>query len=191
MLEKIEDELSPAVCQAMKAELVGRITTAGRREFYFYSAITDGFREAVLGALQNFPGYEFDCDVHHEPEWSQYLDCLYPAPEELERIKNMHLVEQLRENGDSLEKPRLVRHWAYFASKVDRDEFNGNAQRSGFKVASMSEDASADPSQRFGVCVERVDSVDWNSINEVTLELFAFTQAVNGFYDGWETSVER
>ena len=39
--------------------------------------------------------------------------------------------------------------------------------------------------------LERIDRVDWDSINTVTLQLFDVANNHAGEYDGWETSVER
>jgi Regulator of ribonuclease activity B len=41
------------------------------------------------------------------------------------------------------------------------------------------------------VTLERIDRVDWDSINQATLELFWLAQETSGNYDGWETSVEK
>jgi hypothetical protein len=50
-LYKIEDALSLCVSRACGAILSGRITTEGRREFYFYGETKNGFRKAVEDAL--------------------------------------------------------------------------------------------------------------------------------------------
>jgi hypothetical protein len=59
-LYKIEDALKPRLDQACQALLSGRITTEGRREFYFYGDTKAGFRKAVADALTGFDGYKFD-----------------------------------------------------------------------------------------------------------------------------------
>jgi len=175
------------------ADLVGRITTAGRREFYFYGPQPDRFEQAVAGALKSFSHHEFETGTKEDPDWSQYLNVLYPSPEEHERIKNLHVIEALEKHGDSLKKARLVSHWAYFTSPQDRDRFIAKAVSAGFKfkVTDLSESDNSGAEQPYGVTLERVDRVDWDSINEATLELFRLAQEVNGDYDGWETSVEE
>jgi len=39
--------------------------------------------------------------------------------------------------------------------------------------------------------LERMDQANWNSIKEVTLDLFRLAQEIGGTCDGWETSVEK
>lgn len=57
-LYKIEDALAPSLASECRAILSGRITTEGRREFYFYGESKDGFRNAVRDALKGFNGYK-------------------------------------------------------------------------------------------------------------------------------------
>jgi regulator of RNase E activity RraB len=187
-LFEIEDALTSAVKQLAEAELVGRITTAGRRELYFYGPRQDRFEEAVASALRNFSGYEFDSGTQKDTDWSQYLNVLYPSPEDHQRIKNRHVIEALEKHGDPLKVPRPVMHWAYFDSRDNRSKFIAQAVRDGFKL--VDESKSDDSKLRYGATLERIDQVDWDSINDVTLELFRMAQKAGGEYDGWETSVE-
>ncbi len=190
-LNEIEDALTNEVTKTTQAELVGRITTAGRREFYFYGPQPDHFEKAVASALKRFQDYEFDMGTKEDADWSQYLNVLFPSPEDHQRIKNLHVIEQLEKHGDALKKPRLVNHWAYFESPQDRNKFTAKAVSAGFKVAAQSESENSEAERPFGVNLARVDRVDWDSINEATLLLFRLAQEVNGDYDGWETSVEK
>jgi Family of unknown function (DUF695). len=56
----IEDKLNSALNQGCQATLAGRITTEGRREFYYYGPKPDGFELAVGEALRSIGSYEFD-----------------------------------------------------------------------------------------------------------------------------------
>src|SRR5258708_2933562 len=42
-LYEIEDRLFAGVAQSLRARYVGRITTQGRREFFYYAGSADGF----------------------------------------------------------------------------------------------------------------------------------------------------
>src|SRR5262249_15378120 len=123
------------------------------------------------------------------PDWRQYLDVLYPSPEEQQQIENLHVVEELEKKGDPLKVPRLVIHWAYFELPEHRNKFVERVLPLGFKISEESNDPKA--AKRFVVRLERTDFVDLSSINEVTLELFRLAKAFRGVYDGWETSVEK
>ena len=94
-LFKIEDALDAYVSHACRAIPCGRITTEGRREFYFYGETEDGFHQAVSAALKSFDGYKFEIGSQKDSEWEQYLNVLYPSPEDLQRIANMDLLDVL------------------------------------------------------------------------------------------------
>lgn len=188
-LDAIEEALMEAVEGATAGELVGRITTAGRREFYFYGPTHIGFEEAVARTMRRFESYRFDSGVEQDPEWNHYLRVLYPSPHDAQRIKNRHVIEVLTENGDQLEKPRIVAHWAYFPSAAARAGFVTEARKHNFVVTSEHNVEEPGHPQPFCAQLERIDPVDWGSINEVTIELFDLAEAHGGEYDGWETGL--
>ena len=190
-LSEIEDALADAVGNAVDGFLVGRITTDGHREFYFYASSVAGFDDALARSMISFPGYQWDAGTEHDPQWKHYLDVLYPTPRDWERIKNRRVIEQLQRHGDPLKRKRPVFHWAYFTNESSRRQFVAAIKDRGYTVTNQ--ETVDDPScpHPFGVSFEREDNVDWDSINQVTLELFELADALEGFYDGWETSVEK
>ena len=190
-LSQIEDSLADAVGGAVNGFLTGRITTDGRREFYFYAPTFTGFDDAVARSLERFPEYKWDADTKHDPEWNQYRDLLYPTPRDWQRIKNRHVIEQLQEQGDPLEKKRPVYHWAYFSNEVSRGQFVAGVEDLGFNVTNEDTVDELDCSHPLGVSFERIDNVDLDSINRVTIELYELADALGGDYGGWETSVEK
>lgn len=187
----IEDAMKDRVRETTSAALVGRITTAGRREFYFYGPRPDGFREAVATVFKDFPEYFFQVGDKEDPGWSHYLDVLYPTPRMYQQIYNRRVIEVLEKQDDHLTSQRLVSHWAYFPSAEKRAEFVARVTPRGFTVTNEHENNDPAAKCRYGVTLERADRVDWESINGVTLELLDLAQGLGGEYDGWETSVEK
>jgi hypothetical protein len=191
VLFQIGDSVTEAVNNALGASLVGRITTDGRREFYFYGSSFAGFEDAVARGMRPFPEHRWDSDTRHDPEWSQYLGLLYPTPRDWQRIKNRHVIEQLQKRGDSLDKERLVFHWAYIANDASRNQFVAAVKDLGYTVTNQGKVDDPHCPYPLGVSFERVDHVDWDSINHVTLGLFELARSFAGDYDGWETPVEK
>jgi|SRR5579864_271608 len=185
-LYKIEDALNSCVSDACRAVPCGRITTEGRREFYFYGETKDGFRHAVEAALESFEGYKCDPGDQEDPRWVQYIDVLYPSPEDLQRIANMDLLAVLVERGDVLSVAREVRHWLYFRSESCRALFRDAAAAVGYKIASES---SAKGDLPFGIEVTRTQCIEQPSIDATVIELLHLSQRFDGEYDGWETPV--
>src|SRR5687768_17168109 len=60
-LHDIGDALSATIAPACGAQLVGRITGAGRREFYFYGEEPGPLDEAVGRAMSGFASYVHEC----------------------------------------------------------------------------------------------------------------------------------
>jgi uncharacterized protein (TIGR01619 family) len=185
-LYKIEDALTGRVARKCQAILSGRITTEGRREFYFYGETKDGFRKAVGEALKEFEGYKFDAGEQEDASWNQYLDVLYPSLENLERIANMDLLDELVKRGDVLTVRREVRHWMAFRSEDSRARFREAAIRAGYGLAGETGSEGKFP---FGISVTRTQSVEQGSIDQTVIELLRLCRGFDGDYDGWETPV--
>jgi uncharacterized protein (TIGR01619 family) len=185
-LYKIEDALDLCVSRACQAIPCGRITTEGRREFYFYGETENGFHHAVKAALKGFAGYRYDIGSQEDSQWGQYLNVLYPTPEDLQRIANMDLLDALREKGDVLTVAREVQHWMYFGSEQSRALFRDASASAGFKVVSESRSEKDLP---FGIVVARTQSIEQESIDRTVIELLNLSRRFDGDYDGWETPV--
>lgn len=186
VLFKIEDALSSELSRACRTTLAGRITTEGRREFYFYGETRNGFGEAVATALKHFEGYKSDFGEQEDSLWEQYLNVLYPGAEDIEKIKNRDLLDVLEGKGDVLSAAREVQHWMYFNSKAARASFEKAVVDAGFRVVSQSQVEGDRP---FGISVIRKQSVEQDLIDATVLELLRLTQQFQGEYDGWETPV--
>jgi uncharacterized protein (TIGR01619 family) len=185
-LYKIEDALTPCLSRACHAMLCGRITTEGRREFYFYGENANGFRKAVREVLAGFEGYKFDLGEQIDSSWAQYLNVLYPSPEDLERIANMDLLDVLVKKGDILTVPREVQHWMTFPSEQSRVLFRKAAAEAGYGIA---RETDRDGEFPFGISVTRTQSIEQKLIDQTVIELLGLCRSFNGDYEGWETPV--
>lgn len=185
-LYKIEDALTLRVNGCCRAILSGRITTQGRREFYFYGETKEGFRKAAESALGGFPEYRFSTGERLDSGWEQYLNVLYPSPEDLERIANMDLLDELVKKGDVLTVAREVQHWLSFRSEQSRALFREAAAGAGYGIVSETE---ADGEFPFGISVTRTQSIEKRLIDQTVIELMRLCRGFNGDYEGWETPV--
>lgn len=185
-LYEIEDALYAKVSKFCGAQPCGRITTEGRREFYFYGETDIGFRKAAEIALSAFEKYKFDIGAKSDPSWHQYLGVLYPSPQDLQRIANMDLLDVFAKQGDVHSVSREVQHWLYFPSAAARSLFRDAVLASGFKVAS---EAVAEGAMPFVISVVLVQPIDQGSINETVVELLNLCQDFEGDYDGREAPV--
>jgi hypothetical protein len=187
-LHEIGEALDANVGVTCGAQLVGRITGAGRREFYFYAEEPGPLDEAVSNALQAFAGYEHECGSTLQPDWDHYVNLLYPSDSNLQRMSNRRVLEALAERGDSHETPRSVDHWLEFPTAESRDACRDTLLAIEFQLRDehLIEEADDMP---YRLVVSREDSVDSHTINGITLELARLADEHGGRYDGWESAV--
>jgi hypothetical protein len=191
-LFEIEDRLAAVLADRAGALYVGRITTSGRREYYYYATAATGFEAAVSEGMSVFPAYRHDCDEQDDAQWLQYLELLYPPPREMQRIRDRWVVETLEENEDLLHVPREVDHYLYFPSEQSRQVFVAQANGAGFAVKdTIPPDAATERPNRFGLRIVRSHPVDLKTVDSLVTELIDRAVAVGGEYDGWETPVIR
>ena len=188
-LHEIGEALDTHVSAACGAQLVGRITGGGRREFYFYGEEPGPLDQAVSQAMKAFGEYQQECGSSLEPEWDQYVNLLYPSDTNLQRMFNRRVLETLAERGDSHETPRQVDHWLVFPDDDARAACRETLLAIDFKVESELPGEEVDDEMPCTLVVSRVDSVDSHTINGITLELVRLAQQHGGRYDGWESPV--
>lgn len=183
----IEDLLTDQ-CSRAGAQFVGRITTAGRREFYYYAAHNAPFTTAVHEAMRKFPAYQFELGDQDDPNWSHYRDFLYPDPEARQTIENRKVILRLQSAGDNLEQSRAIRHFINFRDMSSRAEFVALAQSLGYTTEQT---LFPDREQPFGLVLERIESAQPVDIDTTTLLLYRHAVEFEGDYDGWESPVVR
>lgn len=189
LLHSVEDKLVGAVSAACKAVFSGRITTDGRREFYFYAQGQNNFQAAVEGTMDAFPEYKFEVGAEPDPDWSHYLNVLYPSDEDMQRIKNRGVLEVLEQKGDNPAITRDVWHWLYFRSAADRRLAASKAGALGYTVDGTSKDSKYP--LPFGLTLKRKQEATPEAIDDAVIELFRLAKEAGAEYDGWDTSVER
>jgi uncharacterized protein (TIGR01619 family) len=186
-LIKIEDQLSRALNQPSASVYVGRNTSGGCRDFYFYTQTANDWDHRVETAMTNFVEYVFETGSRPDPDWTTYLTFLYPSGEAMRRIQNRRVCDNLQKKGDSLTHAREIDHWTYFPDARSRAAFIDQVSKSGFTVRELRE--HPDSRRRFGVQLYRVDLPSFENIDAITLPLYQAATDAGGDYDGWETQV--
>ena len=184
MLCAIEDQLTKIMTHKFDAVFCGRITTDGRREFYYYAPRSEQLEAAVEDTINQSRGYEFDCGWKPDPNWTQYIEVLYPSEEDRQRIQNRKVLDVLEQKGETLQRPRDVWHWIYFR-ETDREEFRAAVTALQYRVeSSPGHNNSEFPN---GICIVRFQSVKPSELDDAVIELFRLAKKHCGDYDGWET----
>jgi uncharacterized protein (TIGR01619 family) len=181
-LVRMEDSLEEVVAKDSKTTYVGRNTSSGNRDFYFYTADPKTFAEAVETKMRAHPAYQFEVGTRHDPEWSVYFEFLYPSPEDLQRIINRRVTDNLTAHGDNLSEPRTIDHFAYLpnaAAAANLSDFLGEQD---FVVDEPRVDSGL-----IALSFKRSDRPD--QINDIVVPIARRVQELGGEYDGWGCEV--
>lgn len=181
----IEDAIKAVLVGTAGTRYVGRNTSDGVRDFYFYAARAEGWDSCARAVMTPFAAYEFESGCRSDPEWKTYFEFLYPSDRDRQRIENRRVCDALSERGDALTEKREIDHWAYFPDAAARSSFIEQAAELGFRLRVTHEPEK--PGDRFGVQLYRIDVPALEAIDDVTLPLFELATALGGDYDGWET----
>jgi len=190
LLGDIEDALVEKIVSKHNAIYVGRLTSAGYRDLYFYFGDTTLYDKTISEVMVAYPKYQFDFGSKEDKEWGGYFNFLYPLPQQFQSIQNRRVIDQLEKGGDKLTTEREVFHWIYFKSDSDREKFLEKIKNDNFSIVSKDSDKSwGDFAYRLQL--KRVDKVDQNSVDEYVIYLWKLANEIGGEYDGWETSIEK
>ena len=184
-LVDLEQRVEDGITANGAALYVGRNTSSGTRDFYFYARDGAQFEQAATAAMSLFPSYEFDAGSRADAEWDTYCGFLYPSARDLQRIKNRRVCEQLEKHGDDLSKPRNIDHFVYFDEKGAAEAFVGYLKESGFDVSGVRSPDDAIP--QYTVEFGRQDRPA--DIEDVAVPLFEKVTELGGTYDGWGCEV--
>lgn len=190
-INHVEDALVHEVATSVRAVHVGSVTREGRREFYFYAPTTSGFPESVNRIMQSIGTHQWNFASKEDPQWEHYLQTMYPTVYDRQVMHNRKVLDALSKAGDNLEKERAVFHWAYFTEEAARRQFIDAIQLRGFALDNQLQSDTPDDPYPYGVAFRRIDPLHWNTINDVTIELWELAESLAGSYNGWETSVEK
>ncbi len=182
----VEDALNDQVA-GEQAAYVGRCTSNGFRDFFFYVAPDVDWGRVVAACMEPFVDYVYEVGTRDDPKWSTYFNYLYPSQRDGQSIENRRVCKALEEHGDTLKEPREIDHWLNFGNEDDLCAFIDAAERIGFQVREQA--LEPDEDDRYVLQVFRTDVPGYASIDAVTLPLFDLAVANNGVYEGWESVV--
>lgn len=120
-LFEIEDFLVPLWEESLNGIFVGRVTTNGYREFYFYAEreeLDNTLRDAVI---ERFECYDFSGqDGSLDPNWDTYFDCIYPNDLGYQYVVLQRTIQDLSDQS-STQKPSAISFFFYFDDEQSCD----------------------------------------------------------------------
>jgi regulator of RNase E activity RraB len=180
-LVALEEAVTVAVEKSGSTAYVGRNTSSGRRDFFFYTREDAAFMECVSAALSKFAEYKTEIRTRADPDWNVYLDFLYPNADEKQRMANRGVIEALGKHGDDGRAPRQIDHLIIVGDRQQADRLARAVTGHGFAL-------------KPGTPTEQPDALWWVEfhkveapveIDEATIMLSRLAREHDGEYDGW------
>jgi len=187
LLYEIEDNLVNNIADRHGAIYAGRLTSDGMRQLFFYFGDMSSCEETITQSMSKYPAYEFKYGNKEDKEWNVYIDFMHPSPRQCQIIMNGRVIRNLEKHGDNLTKERMVDHWIYFKSENDMKNYIAEIESQNFQVI----DSHQNDEKIYVLNIERVDKVDYHSVNDYTLYLWELAGKHNGNYDGWGCNVVK
>lgn len=187
-LNKIEDELELFLEKKSETIYAGRTTSAGQRQFYFYSKGIDSVDVFIEDFFRNYSQYKYKLGQRYDDQWEVYFGLLYPSQLDLQLIYNQRIVEALAENGDNPDLSHHIDHWFSFEKKKDLNDFIKALQRKDFIIEKNEVDKTA-KTHPYTLQISEENKTDLDTIDNSVLQLFELVEKHNGVYGGWETFV--
>jgi uncharacterized protein (TIGR01619 family) len=184
-LWEIEDLIVEQISSNHDVIYVGRLTNNNHRDIYFYFGEDKLLDKTLSECMVRFPNYEYDFGIKENDKWESYLNFLFPSPMSYQSIMNRRVLEHMEKRGDKLEKVRKVDHWIYFMTKEDRNKYELEIKKKGFKITDKNFD-NENGEYKYKLVISREDKVSRNEIDDYTIELWELANKLNGDYDGWE-----
>lgn len=181
----IEDELHEFV-DGRGDFYVGRITVSGQRHFFVYVKDWDGYEKRVADIGQNH-GYDLKFAAIEDSGHSQYWDYLWPTESDWQIIRDMRVLDALKNDGDDHSIERDVDHWIYFDDLVAAQQYRDWSIEFGLEEVSPIELVEGLHSVR----LKHHGTMLLGDISGITIPLALKAKEMGGDYDGWEAPVMR
>jgi regulator of RNase E activity RraB len=187
-LISIEDALKAETERAGTTIYVGRNTSSGRRDFFFYTKDGEVFRAAISAAMAKFGGYKAEIGLRADENWSVYFDFLYPSEKQKQVMANRDVLRVLSDEGDDGRTPRQIDHLIILRTCEQAEALVHAVSGLGFKLKHGTPfgEANGTWSVEFGKVEAPVE------IDDTTVMLSKLARDHGGEYDGWgcEAAVE-
>lgn len=166
---------------------VGRNTSGGCRDFYFYTPNPEKLEADLATLMAAFSAYEYETGHREDQRWDTYLTFLYPNDNEMQRILNRRVCDLLSRDGDDLHVARVIDHRAYFKEKKPLQNYQKFLEEAGFIIKKQGRERPLFGD--FFVDFERVDIPA--EIDDIIIEISKKAVELGGNYDGWGCLVCR
>ena len=183
-VEEIVEQHGDVLAGVVKCDERARIFAYVKNELEYYDEISEMMSE-------KFPDYAYTLAVFEDEDWEVYFQALYPDRYEYQSIMNRMLIENIKNNGDSME-PRVLEHCLHFTTEENGEAFLAKVMEDGFiKLSSenLTDNEDIDKEYPYLLVIGRED--DFENIDEIVWYLMDLAEEFDGEYSGWGCHIVR
>ncbi len=185
LLGTVEDEIDSHLTEL--DFVVGAITYADSKSFYYYTMHEDSLFNMLNKVLSKYKKLKCEISIAEDPKWEFYLNTLYPDAFEKQWKIDREVIEQLKANNDNLQILREINHWIYFPEIKSREDFKRNLNSNFYRI--VEEETLQESQYPYRLIISHTSTVEFETINKITTVLLKKTIEAGGNYDGWESPV--
>ena len=180
-LVSIEDALKAEIGHSDTTIYVGRNTSSGRRDFFFYTKDAAALRVSVSAALAQFGDYKAEIGIRPDESWGVYFNFLYPNDSQKQVMANRGVIQALGNEGDDGRTPRQVDHLILVETRELAEALARLVSGLGFTLKPETPFEREDG--EWGVEFDKIEAPV--EIDETTIMLSKLAREHGGDYDGW------
>jgi len=182
----LTDSLDIRLNRRASSKYVGSLNYNFQRIQYYYLSDYEGINEELKSFYKEFfPKKEPYIEIKEDPNWSYYLEFLYPKERAIDNMNDLNMIKLLESAGDKLTSPREVKHRIAFFSDSEKQAFLSEMKTEGFNEK-LDPNAATD---YFPIVLVKDHAVDANTLRGITAKLRSVAKKHNGQYESWETFV--
>jgi len=182
-LQEVSLSLEEALGRELDAVYVGQKYAEGWLELYYYAPSAKKFQTIVTEHASNH--YVYDTGSARDTKWEHYRFKLYPDARMLQQMQSREIIEELKEAGDDLSKPREVEHYLQFQTEANAKRAADRLAAEGFELKDIVYDSSEEYAQTLTLTKEHV--IDEALLEQLAGVLIAAASKEHGLYAGWST----
>lgn len=183
----LEDDLEKYLLK-LNGVYVGRISVGGRRFLYFYLPSCERRALKATKKVEKLHGYQLFTQWSQDVDKSAYWQQLYPTDDDWQIIRDLRVLNVLYDNNDNPETVRNVDHWAYFNQPSQADQFKQWLESERYKNIEIE---PVDEQNKIRVRFSHDGNMALGELTRHTIPSNRKAKELGGYYDGWETSIEK
>lgn len=188
-LFNFSDSTSAVINKSTRNRLVGIITYQCMGFDIYYIKDTLEVRTNLNKVIDDhFKVSETYVNIKRDKTWEYYYSYLYPPNFSLEFIYNQDYLRDLVLQGDDLKGLRKVNHWMYFKNVNKRNKAGDQLKKLKFSLDSIG--YKKERKLPYELKISRKDSIDPESILQLTTMLRLLGGSFDAKYDGWGTELK-